>query len=211
MVGRPRLFDVPPSNRVKEIREKLGLSQAELARRIGETWDHHKISRIESGKSGLDVAALPAIAAALGVAPEELLPSANFRLVRVAGYVGAGAEVFPIEELPRWEGDYEVECPRELNPDDTEALIVEGDSMLPIEPRSVVFVTRSRPSTADDILGKLCVVELADGRRLVKQVRRGYQKGRFNLISTNAAPIEDVEIEPAARVRAIIPPAVSPN
>jgi len=189
----------------------MGISQAELARRIGESWDHHKVSRIESGRTGLDVRELDPIAAALGVAPEELLISAETARVPIVGYVGAGAEVFPIEELPRWEGINEIECPRELNPDDTEALIVEGDSMLPIEPRSVVFVTRSRPSTPDDVLGKLCVVELADGRRLVKQVRRGYQKGRFNLISTNAAPIEDVEIERAARVRAIIPPAVSPN
>jgi transcriptional regulator with XRE-family HTH domain len=206
MVGRPRSFDEPAPNRIREIRERMGISQAELARRIGETWDHHKVSRIESGKTGLDVRELEPIAAALGVSPAEILTSATRSLARIIGYVGAGAEVFPIEELPRWEGDYEVECPHELNPDDTEALIVEGDSMLPIEPRSTVFVTRSRPLTADDMLGKLCVVELADGRRLVKQVRRGYQRGRFNLISTNAAPIEDVEIERAARVRAIIPP-----
>lgn len=206
MVGRPAKTGLFP-NRVRMIRLKRDMSLQTLSDVTG--FSVSALHRLETGETQIKQGHLAPIAAALDIDADELLFDPNRRPVQIIGYVGAGAEVFPLDELPRWEGDHEVDCPRDLNPDDTEALIVEGDSMLPIEPRSVVFVTRSRPSTPDDVLGKLCVVELADGRRLVKQVRRGYQKGRFNLISTNAAPIEDVEIERAARVRAIIPPAVN--
>jgi hypothetical protein len=44
-------------------------------------------------------------------------------------------------------------------------------------------------------------VKLADGPTMLKQVRRGATMGRFNLISTNAALLEDQAPDWASPVR----------
>jgi hypothetical protein len=54
-----------------------------------------------------------------------------------------------------------------------------------------------------DLIGQLCVVGLADGRVLVKQVQRGRAEGLYNLHSATEKPIADVKIEWAARVNSI--------
>src|SRR5262249_41062843 len=59
-----------------------------------------------------------------------------------------------------------------------------------------------RPMTPD-LIGQLCVVGLADGRVLVKQVQRGRSEGLYTLHSTTEKPIADVKIEWAARVNSI--------
>lgn len=77
--------------------------------------------------------------------------------------------------------------------------------MLPIGEGWFLFY-RERGGESD-VLGKLCVIELAnDGAQLVKRVRPGYEPGKFNLISTNANPIENVGLAWAAPVLDIKPP-----
>jgi hypothetical protein len=57
------------------------------------------------------------------------------------------------------------------------------------------------------LLGEMCIVKLADdGPTLVKHLRKGCSRGRFNLLSTNRAPIEDARLDWAAPVRGILPP-----
>ena len=58
---------------------------------------------------------------------------------------------------------------------------------------------RAEPVT-DNQIGQLCVVGLADGRALVKELRRG-KDGLFDLYSPNDDPILNVVIEWAALVR----------
>lgn len=128
-------------------------------------------------------------------------------LVPIVGKVGAGARVFPIDDHAMGDGLEMVPCPRGLNPDTTVAVLVDGDSMPPMESGWVLFYSRQHEAPGFDVIGHLCVVKVAnDGPTLVKQVRRGYSPGRFNLISTNGAPIEDVELEWAARVRSALSP-----
>jgi hypothetical protein len=54
-----------------------------------------------------------------------------------------------------------------------------------------------------DVIGRLCVVGLADRRTLVKQVQRGSDLGLYNLHSATEKPIVDVKIEWAATVDSI--------
>lgn len=137
--------------------------------------------------------------------PREIMFGEVAPTVPIVGYVGAGAEVFPINDFEPGDGFNRAECPRGLNPATTEAVMVRGDSMLPIDDGWVVFYSRE-PMTGQHIIGHLCVVQLDDGRGLIKQVRRGYTAEKYNLISTNATPMEDVSIRWATRVRAILPP-----
>ena len=204
-MGRPpKQLDEFPNN-LRHLRERKGWTQESVAKMAGMAQQTYQ--RYEAGERQLKVNQLQVFAHVFGVEPSEIMDDTLGRQLPIVGYVGAGAEVFPIDALPEWDNHYVVNCPREFPVHETEALIVEGDSMLPIEPRSVVFVSKSKALTATDMVGKLCVVELSDGRRLLKQVRRGYQPQRYNLISTNAAPIEDVKITKAARVQGIHQPS----
>jgi hypothetical protein len=54
-----------------------------------------------------------------------------------------------------------------------------------------------------DLVGQPCVVGLADGRHLIKQVQRGSDLGLYSLHSATAKPIADVTIEWAAIVDSI--------
>ena len=56
---------------IKELREKAGMTQADLAKVIGV--DHSNISQIETGERGLNVKKADKIAAALGVTLNDLL------------------------------------------------------------------------------------------------------------------------------------------
>lgn len=64
-------MDARVMNRIREIRERLGLTQEQLADRIGTT--PQQISRLEKGLRGLDVPWMIKIAAALGERPAALI------------------------------------------------------------------------------------------------------------------------------------------
>ena len=59
-------------NRLKELRQKAGYSQAELAQRAGTAQSH--IANIENGKRDIDFELAERLAKALGVKPYELMP-----------------------------------------------------------------------------------------------------------------------------------------
>src|SRR5262249_30990985 len=62
----------------------------------------------------------------------------------------------------------------------------------------------TRPVT-EALFGRLCVVGLADGRVLVKQIRPAKAKGLFHFYSEAEDPILDVELRWAAPVEALAP------
>ncbi len=121
--------------------------------------------------------------------------------VPVVGKVGAGTVVFSIDDYPLGQGPRMVRCPTGLDPQQTVAVEVEGDSMLPIEEGWLLFYTRNYDGVAIECLGKLCVLQLADdGPRYVKRLKLGRKPGLFNLYSTNAREMEDIALSWAAPV-----------
>lgn len=62
----------PAPNRIRELREAIGMTQAELARRINVTAP--ALQKVEAGTRGLDQQWMRRIAPHLGVAPADLLP-----------------------------------------------------------------------------------------------------------------------------------------
>lgn len=125
------------------------------------------------------------------------------RTVPVKGYVAAGATA---HFLPLDEGELDrVDAPKGST-DRTVALEIRGDSLGELFDRWIVFFDDVRSPVTDDLLGKLCVVEIEDGRVLVKKLKR-QPNGRFTLLSDSMRqePIEDVAIRWAAQVRGVFP------
>ncbi len=189
--------------RLAKIMKRLDITQAQLAELAGATQQH--VSRLAQ-KDALSEKWVRTFARVLDISEDELREP---KMVPVIGRVGAGARVYPFDEdeLPI---EHQVSCPRGMNPKTTRALLVKGDSMYQeIDDGWYVFFDAARAETLESVLGQRCVVDLADGARLIKRVRRGTAANRVTLLSTNAPPIEDAEIKRIARAVALPPDLVA--
>ncbi len=119
-------------------------------------------------------------------------------MVPVVGFVGASTEInlFGIGQGPM---DY-VDMP--INgTEKTVAVEVRGDSMGQfIEDRFILYYNDIHDPPSESLLGKLCVVSLADDRMLVKRLMPGRRNRHFDLWSVNAGPMIDQEVAWAAEV-----------
>ena len=181
-------------------------TQAEAAAAVGLT--EKTYGKRERGEVKISDKEARALARYFAVDHEEITGSIQDRMVKIEGYVGAGAEIYPIDDG----ADFgEVECPRGLDPKSVAAVEVRGTSMSPIEEGWILFYTRIGADVVPiEALRKICVVKLAGGGpTLVKRVFEGSRPRRFLLISNNADPIQDVALAWAAPVRAIIDPELA--
>jgi phage repressor protein C with HTH and peptisase S24 domain len=188
-----------------------GITQSDLARRVGvkqaSVWH---LLQPEAQKSGLT----PQIARALGVNPDWLATGIGPRLalesaqptVPVVGYVGAGAEVFFVDDLAK--GQRIDDAPPFPGQDGhVNAVRVRGDSMLPqLENGWTLYYSVDQSAgVMEDAINRLSVVQVHEGPVLVKKLERGRKKNLWRLVSHNASPRDDVRLDWAARVRAIVP------
>lgn len=138
------------------------------------------------------------LAGALDVDLGELLTAPR---VIVAGYIGAGGEVV-YDDLGYDEG---VLRPPGIT-GSVVALEVRGDSMLPkYKNGDIIYIQRNVDGLLPDYIGEDCAVRLTTGETYIKQLMHGSEGERFTLLSLNAAPIENVEIEWATPVLFIMP------
>jgi hypothetical protein len=143
-----------------------------------------------------NIEAVIALADVLGLTVGELVgvePVMRSR-ARLVGYVGAGGAVYPPGDDVEW-----IEAPPGA-PEGIEALEVKNGSMLPAYRDGDRLFIEPNDYDPAQIIGEECVVDLADGRRLLKVLRRGSEENRWNLESFNADLIENVEIAKAAPV-----------
>ena len=185
------------ANRIRVWRKRRKLTLEKLAARLGTSAGH--LHKWETNKVAITVERLQEVANALGCGLFDLID--GIIKVPVVGKVGAGAVVESIDDYPLGQGLAQVRCPTGLDPQQTVAVTVEGDSMLPIEEGWLLFYTRNYDGVPVECLGKLCIVQLADqGARYVKRVKLGRKPGVFNLYSTNAREMEDIALLWAAPV-----------
>ncbi len=196
-------------NNIHSLRKAKGVSLARLEELTGIS--AQQINRLEKGERRLNEDNLKSLAAALQCETADLLFSPEPRKIPVIGDVGAGAKIYPFDDLPLMrEGMSEheqefincdfVDAPYGVYPAGVVALRVRGDSMLPFMPDGTVVFYERRSGQCSDHIGKLCVVQLSDGQALLKVVRRGYSYGRYNLESYNAPLIEDAEVRWCAKI-----------
>lgn len=185
----------------KKAREDSKLSQSQLAKRAGVS--QQAIGEIERG-AVLSSRSIHKIAKALNISANYLdpdVPETNIgsQLVPVIGYIGAGAEIFTIDDHEKGAGLEEVEAPPGAGAS-VIALRVRGTSMVPVyKDGDLIFYDRREDGDLSHLSGKDCVIQLTDGRTFLKELRRS--NGDYWLHSHNADPILRPEIAWAARVR----------
>src|SRR5262245_1928367 len=145
--------------------KKSGKTQTGLAQALGRS--PSVVTSLLKGKRALKQREVGSVARYLGVSP----PEAPFtpadakdrdpdHVVRVVGYVGAGAEAHYYAVA---QGDLdEVAAPAVT--DSTVAVEIRGDSLGALFDRSLVFYDDVRSPVTADLVGKLCVVGLPDDR-----------------------------------------------
>lgn len=120
--------------------------------------------------------------------------------VEITHLVGAGDQVFPIS------GDAPlgyIKSPPGF--EDGGAVAIRGDSARPLyDDQDLLFYKawEPPPTSPRHIPIRPVIVELVDGRSLLKRLMPGTKKGRFHLVSINPAvpPIYDVEIKAIAHI-----------
>ena len=186
-------------NRIRELREARGLTQAQLAELVGTTGQ--QMGRLEAGARKLTVEWMQLLAPALGVNMADLMVR-DTGTVPLVGIVGAGAEIFAIDDHMKGGGLEEVERPQGAS-SSTVAVRVRGDSMKPAyKDGDLLYYDRQANGDLDHLIGNDCVVKLSDGRTLVKELRRN--SGGYWLHSYNADPMMDVEIDWAAKIKWVL-------
>lgn len=162
----------------------------------------NQYAKLEGGSRRLSDVWIVRAAAAFGVDAGDVVTDRR-GLVPVAGYVGAGAEAHfygdgqgPLDE---------VQAPEGATPQ-TVAVEVRGDSLGALFEGWLAFYDDVRSPLTDDLLGRLCVVGLDDGRVLVKMVTRSRIAPHLvDLQGQFGTPIRDVAVQWAAPVKSIVP------
>lgn len=135
----------------------------------------------------------------------DVLPVAEDSMVVAAvpllGYVRAGAEAV---YLPLHESELDRIPAPFGSTEKTRALEIRGDSLGELFDRWIVFFDDEQRPISPDLINKLCIVALQDGRVLVKKIARN-ARGSYDLLSNTEKPIKDAQIKWAARVKQMAP------
>ncbi|MFC5736924.1 XRE family transcriptional regulator [Sinirhodobacter huangdaonensis] len=179
------------ADRLREARERAGYAVAtDAARRFG--WATPTYLAHENGSRGIKPEKAREYARAFRVSAEWLLlgiGEKTKKLVPFVGYVGAGAEVFAIDDGGCLD---EIDPPPGIGPEAV-AVGVKGDSMFPryMAGDILIYDQQTTPVRAD---GQECIVSLPDGRKFVKIVR-AERDGTATLESFNAPPMRNLIVE----------------
>lgn len=192
--------------------QKLNLKAATASRLAGKAEAIRNLKRAaksNTGRKGVSTNTIAALAPVLQTSPAWLLTGEGpdeiggdgERLTPIVGYVGAGAEAF----FGVGQGNLgEVETPEGAT-NATVAVEVRGTSLGELFDKWIIFYDERREPVTSDLIGQLCVVGLANDRVVVKKLKRGHRKGRYDLLSNYGEPMYDQVVVWAARVKQMVP------
>lgn len=199
-----------PFERLRKARVEAGYqSAADAARAFG--WNEATYRSHENGVRGLLRSPAERYSKAfrkpvewllLGKNPAEARePEGAPDTVPLVGYVAAGAEAHFFGD----QGELDRAPAQEGSGPDTVAVEIRGDSLGSFFDRWLVYYDDIRRPVTSDLVGRLCVVGIEDGRIVIKKIQRSRTKGLFHLLSQTEPPILDVALEWAARVKNMVP------
>lgn len=146
----------------------------------------------------IQIGTLNKLSSALDVSLADLIAAPR---VPIVGFIGAGGEIV-YEDIGQ---DEHVLRPPGIS-GTLVALVVRGSSMLPkYRDGDIIYIQRTHEGVLPEYIGEDCAVRLATGETYIKQLIAGNEEGRFTLLSLNAPPIENVEVEWATLVRFVMP------
>jgi transcriptional regulator with XRE-family HTH domain len=158
--------------RIRAIRERLGLTKTGLAERIGVS--QPTVTRWESNQDVPAERHLQTLAAMIGISVPELRYGCAglSEPVPVVGYVGPEAVVVPLRPERRESELEQVATLPGLDDRHVLALRVRGNDAAPIlRDGWLVFYQRPDGGIPDNCVGQICVIGLADGRLLLRELR----------------------------------------
>lgn len=164
------------------LREQRGFTQEELASAADVSTA--TVSRYESGAISPFADRFRRIAETLEVSSPTALCAPAPPEARLLGEVGAGAEVFPLDE----DGH---RFPAPPGMDTPVAVRVTGTSMVPAYREGDLLFAEEASLVGKDVVGRDCILQTGDGRRLVKRVHRGSGAGWFRLFSYETQDFSD--------------------
>lgn len=185
-------------NNLKALRKTAGMTQQQAADAVGMSKGGYV--KIEDGDRRLTANFIARAARAFGAKDSDVIQTVT-RVIPIVGYVGAGSEAF----FGVGQGNLgEVDAPdgaTEL----TVAVEIRGTSLGELFDRWLIFYDERREPVTSDLIGKLCVIGLEDDRVLVKKLKRGQRKGKYDLFSNAEPPLYDQTVIWAARVKQMVP------
>jgi transcriptional regulator with XRE-family HTH domain len=187
-------------NNLRKLRAERGWTQGKAAAAMDVSRGQY--IKLERGERKLTERTIGSAARGFGVSEADVI--ADQRLVPLVGFVGAGAEAHFYAHA---QGPFDDEVPAvEGSNDKTVAVEVRGDSLGSLFDRAFVYYDDRRNGVTDDLIGRLCVVGLHDGRILIKKIARSRSSpDLYHLSGQHGDPILDTPIEWAAHVKSIVP------
>lgn len=161
--------------RLREIRKAKGLTLQQVAERATPPTTAQTIGRLETGVRTLSVGWIDRIAAALEVAPEELIALPDGGDINIWGAVGSDGKISDADGYFRMQ--LEVQEPVALRIDHNQGSYLEGDTLI---------CSAKLPQDWGDALGKDCVIEDGEGKRYFGKLTR-YTDGAADLASHGAS------------------------
>lgn len=184
--------------RLRVLRQTLGLSQVELAGRIG----RHQtvIGPYERDEYEPSREVVERLAVALGTSPEYLYfgRSPQQTAIAVAGRVG-GAGLLDAADAS---GGGLVR----LRDSQLLGYRLLDDSMAPVFRAGQLLLALAAVAAPSSLLGRDALAELADGRLILRRIMPGTERGRFDLAAYNAPPLLSVALSSARLVAGALSP-----
>lgn len=193
-------------NRLRAARKAAGKTLLQVAEETGINFV--QLSRMETGQRDLKVKHLRSLGRSLKCPPEDII--APVAEVPVVGTIGAAGQVFELRKNASGrEAADVVKAPRGIDIAAAAALRVTGKQCEPSLPEGwVAFYEPQKAYKTVEQIGALCVVRLENGRSWLRQVKRGSQSGRYNLLSPFAPMTDDAVVQWCAPVLLLSSPAM---
>lgn len=180
---------------LRDAMARKGIKPTTLSLKVGNS--RTLVKDLMEKSRDVTVGTLQKLASALDVPVQELVAAPP---VPIVGYIGAGGTIV----FEEFESGDSVPRPAGIS-GILEALMVRGESMFPkYKDGDIIYIQRQHDGLLEDYLGEDCAVRLAGGETYLKELRKGSEPERYTLLSLNAPPMENVEVEWATPVVSVL-------